>query len=278
MKRGLGGDRWTLDGHRVNCGNTLELRLPGDQWLPVRFELTFNGLDSTALLYVALGHEWEHRFEARRLEGWREAWMVWDRKRDVRATLDEQDGEGFAIYPDLDAEEWCTLAGAEHVAARWTPSLAGRARRSPGSRRWTCGGRRCAVGSTVLPISCSTEELAAAIESVQAGCRQNRCTDPAALAERVTDQIERAEAMADAESLTLGDVRAQGWWWEGDGNSASGMDLADRTLVKLDATRITVERGRPWSGQANGSIRMELREPTRRSPTLMEAYSEEDRP
>lgn len=98
-----------IDGAPVSCGSTVELRLPGDRWLPARYELH----DGAPVLHVALGHTWERRFEARPFGP---SWSVWDLRRDVWVTREERDDEGWIMYPEIERNTYAGQLAADEAA------------------------------------------------------------------------------------------------------------------------------------------------------------------
>jgi len=141
-----GGRRFYLDGRPIHCGDGLELRLPGNVWVNVRFETAFPaGLHDAGpeamdpVLHLYLGHGWEDRFVAvpsrvpdperlcacptalghfthRGTEPCAtcgrpyglpdEEHVVYDRKRERIVSADQRDDDGSLIYPDVDASSW----------------------------------------------------------------------------------------------------------------------------------------------------------------------------
>lgn len=147
-----GGARWFLEGEPVHAGDGLDLRLPGDdrgeRWTPVRFETRWRpasggrGPDEPqAVLYLYVGHPWEHRFQVVDAEavpatraGNRGRWAIYDRRRErvaltsERAPVDEH-GDARLVYPDLEADTYASRAAAERAAGalqaamEWFPEL-----------------------------------------------------------------------------------------------------------------------------------------------------------
>lgn len=134
-----GGVRYFLDGRPVHAGTGLELRLPeatlGPVWATVRFETmpVTNSSDLLPVLYLYLGHTWEHRFravEAAAIASERQrapagAWVVYDERQacavrlDTRTLPDEDFPEGRLVYGDHldDRDVWTSRADAERAAA-----------------------------------------------------------------------------------------------------------------------------------------------------------------
>jgi hypothetical protein len=115
------GDHWSLAGAHVHCGTGLELRLPQDRWLPVRFELAWDGARMAPVLHMALGHGWERRFAPQRRDGW----VLYDFKLLRVCTMEARGAEDQLLYPDLCREVWATEESAAEVARSFNEAYAG---------------------------------------------------------------------------------------------------------------------------------------------------------
>lgn len=151
-----GGRRFYLDGRPVHCGDALELRLPGEVWVAVRFETTFPselrdaGPDAMVpVLHLYLGHQWESRFVAvptrvpdpdrlcacptalghfthrstepcatcgRPYGHPEEEHAVYDRKHARVVSPDERDEDGSLVYADAGASRWSSRRRAVQAA------------------------------------------------------------------------------------------------------------------------------------------------------------------
>lgn len=120
-----GGERYYLNDRPVHCGDALELRLPGDRWTRVRYEMSFSSAGAfEPVLHLYVGREIDQRFEVRPTRGrplgsaeMREMWRLHDLERDIQVRLTDRDRHGRAAWPELDADTFFTRAEAAEKAA-----------------------------------------------------------------------------------------------------------------------------------------------------------------
>ena len=128
-----GGQRYYLDGRPVRCGDVLELRLPGECWIYVVFQLERR--QPVLILYV--GNRYEHRFLVRqageleeRADLPAEDFIIFDKRESAVIRLSDRWPEALTetdepLWPELERDHWPERRDAELSARLLNDTYAG---------------------------------------------------------------------------------------------------------------------------------------------------------